>query len=81
MLISVLAVFFIENALVCCSYSLWQRHYVVICNAVLPTEFAPSRDLYIGLRNILDSIISPRCQPTCRIAFLSLSRTAHDIVR
>ena len=71
---------FQKTHLVCCSFTA-ARHHVVIWNAVVPTEFAPSPDYHISIGNILDKIISPRYQPTCRIAMLSLSRSASDTGR
>ena len=37
-------------------------------------------DFHMSIGKNLDKIISPRCQPTCLTALLSLSRTAYDMV-
>ena len=79
MLISVLAVVDFENALVCCSSTL-ARHHVVICNVVLPTEFAPSLDYHISIGKNSRQNHQPSLSARMPHCMLSLSRTAYDIV-
>ena len=78
-LIFVLAVPVFESALV--SYSLTVvHHHVVLANVALLTMFAPSLDYHISIGETPDRIISPRWQPECLSALLSLPRTACDTV-
>ena len=72
MLFFVQAMVVFGSALVCHSFTVG-RHHVVICNVVLPREFAPSLDYHTSIGKILDKIISLRCQPTCPTALLSVS--------
>ena len=64
----------------CVGGARFRKHHVVLANVALLTMFALSLGYHISIGQTPDRIISPRWQPECLGALLSLPRTACDIV-